>query len=43
MPSPPNAMVRRFAAVQAVSLAVKIAAVVVLALVLLHYVGGVGL
>ncbi|HTW76711.1 MAG TPA: hypothetical protein VMG14_02980 [Thermoplasmata archaeon] len=41
MPSaPPNAMVRRFAAIQAVSLAVKIAAVALLAVLVVRYVGG---
>ena len=39
-PSPPNPAVRRFAAVQALSLAIKIAALVVLAVVVLHFLGG---
>ncbi len=39
-PAPPNVAVRRFATVQLVSLAVKIAAVLVLVLVAVHYFTG---
>jgi hypothetical protein len=39
-PSPPNAAVRRFAAVQAASLAVKIGAVLVLIVLAVRYLGG---
>ncbi len=39
-PGPPNVAVRRFAAVQLVSLAVKIAAVLVLIVVAVHYLTG---
>lgn len=40
LPAPRNAAVRRFAAVQVASLVVKIAAVLLLLLLAVHYLGG---
>jgi hypothetical protein len=40
LPAPPNTAVRRFAAVQVVSLVVKIAAVLLLLVLVVHYWGG---
>jgi hypothetical protein len=41
MRSPPNAAVRRFAVVWSASLAIKVAAIAVLALVVLKLLGGI--